>query len=366
MWLFVLAVIAVLFFKHHKKKKTVPARKQITSTHTQKKTSPTHEQKKVEVSVTFTPPHSSHNYNYPWDKNRPSDNSDYTKANFLNRYSSKLQSISDDPDDFPRSFSYALHIYDPIKMQNNMLHDGYLRRATPEEVINSFTVERLKGLLEQYGYPKTGKKADLISRIIDYIDLTKIELPPMCCISEKGQTFIDQHSDLIKLAGNPYGITYDEYIATKKSRPDYLSYNDIIWNVFARRERFSADNYDARCLNARHRAAFLRAENRLPGALEFYLHTLYYEMNDPARVIPDDIKQYLSKEEMKPRQIDSRLLESIFQLKEHFVDSMISSCTIQTNVPKKIIKKSDFERLVNDIFTGQQIDVSNYLPDGFR
>lgn len=357
MWLFILIIIVVLFVKHRKKKNAVPPRKQ---------TKVKQAEENVKIKVTFTPPHPAHNYNYPWDKNRPSDNTDFTKANFLNRYTSKLQSISDDPDDFPRSFSYVLHIYDPIKMQNDMLLDGYLRRATPEEVISTFTVEKLKGLLEQYGYPKTGKKADLVSRVIDYIDLNKIELPSMCFISEKGQAFIDQHKDLIKLAGNPYGITYDEYIATKKSHPDYLGYSDIIWCVFARRESFATDNYNARCLNAHHRAAFLKAENRLPGALEFYLHELYYELNDPSRVIPDDIKQYFSKEEMKPRQIDSQLLESIFQLKEHFVDGMISSISIQTNVPKKLIKKSDFERLVNDIFEGKQIDVSNYLPKGIR
>lgn len=351
--LLLLILLVVIFWK--KKKGKAPPRPQASAGHPDKI---------AEVPVTFSKLQSANNY--PWDKNRPSDNTDFTKANFLNIYTSKPRPISNNPDDFPRSFSYALHIYDPIKTQNSMLREGYLRKATPEEVLSTFTVDKLKSLLVQYGCPKTGKKADLVSRIIDYIDLSQIDMPSMCCISEKGQTFIDEHKDLIKLAGNPYSITYDEYMVTKNSAHAHLGYNDIIWAVFQRRDNFAAGNYGARRSNAYNRAEFLRRENRQQNALEFFLQALYYELNDPTRIIPDYIKEFSTPDELEPSQVPTTLLESIYQLKEYYSDELIERCIRYTDIPQPLIKRANFKRIIDDIFAGKQIDVRNYLPKGLR
>lgn len=322
-------------------------------------------QSKQTISVTFEMPTSSDNYKYPWDESRPSANDDFSNVNFL-RIFEKPRSLSDDPDEFGRSVSYHLHIYDPIKRRNELLDMGYLRVTAPAETLTTYKVPELKAILKNAGLTTTGKKVDLINRIVLSIDIPSLNLPNMCCISDKGIDFVNRNQDLVKLASNPYSITYDEYIATKNKLPDYLNYNDIIWSVFARREMFSGGNYNIRSLNAYNRARFLMAENRHSGALEYFLYALYFEMNDPSRVIPDDIKEYYADDEIVPSQVTSSILEPIFQLQEHFSEDLIDRCYARIDVPKILIAKKDFARLIDDIFAGNFIDVRNYLPKGLR
>lgn len=320
---------------------------------------------KPQIDVSFETPQSSNSYHYPFDEKRKSSNTDYSNVNFLCLFQ-KARSLSDDENEFSRFVSYDLHIYNPTKRRNDLLKKGYLRVTAPAETLATYKVTELKEILKNNGLPTTGKKDQLISRIVLSVDLEKLKLPLMCCISDKGQELIDNNKDLIKLRGNPYGVTYEEYIATKNAYPAYMGYNDLIWCVFERREKFSGGNYNVRSLNAYNRAKFLKHENKLEGALEFYLYYLYFELNDPSRVIPESIRHHFKDEEITTRQLDSYLLENIFQLKEYFDDELINRCYKRIDVPQTLIKRKDFERLLDDIFAQKKIDVRNYLPKGLR
>lgn len=311
------------------------------------------------ASVTFTAPTSGNNYNYPWDSRRPNEINEYSQTNFLQHFTRKACLISNNPDDFPRGFSYALHIYDPVKMQKSMLSQGFLREATPEEVLQSYTVDKLKAILDSCGLPKSGKKADLVLRIADSAVLTALKLPPMCFISDMGKEYISQHEDLVKLYGNPYEVTYEEYIATKKEYAYNLSYNDIIWQVFNRQERFAGCSYSTTC----NRAMFLKTENKPHEALRFFILALFVDINDSSRIVPewakDDWDGHVS-------QLPPVVLENIYQMKAYFVPKMVEECYKYIDQSKVIVNKKDFTRLLNDIFEAKKIDAKNYLPKGCR
>ena len=142
-----------------------------------------------EVTVSFEMPKSPHNYNYPWDKRRPSSNSDYSNAHFL-CYFKKPRPMSNDPDQFARAVSYNLHIYDPIRRRNELLKKGFLRLSNPEEILSTYKVAELKEILEKHNLPTTGTKAELIPRIVTSIDAKRLKLQPMCQLSKKGYDFI--------------------------------------------------------------------------------------------------------------------------------------------------------------------------------
>lgn len=299
------------------------------------------------------------NYSYPWDKRRPSEINEYSQTNFLQYFGRKACLISNNPDDFPRGFSYALHIYDPVKMQKSMLLQGFLREATPEEVLQTYTVDKLKTILDSCGLPKTGKKADLVLRIAESADLPTLDLPPMCFISDKGKEYISQHEDLVKLYGNPYGVTYEEYKATRKEYAYNLSYNDTIWRVFDRQERFGGYSYNT----AYNRAMFLKAENKLQDSLKYYILALAFDANDSSRIVPDWAKD---SEDGHVSPFPPALLENIFQLKAYFVPQMVEKCYKYIDPAKVIVNKKDFTRLLDDIFTAKKIDAENYLPKRCR
>lgn len=319
----------------------------------------------TKVTISFGMPKAANDFGCLWDKRRSNANTDYADVNFLCHFK-KIHLLSDDPNQFARAVSYKLHIYDPVKKRDELLKQGFLRLTAPAETLTTYKVTELKDILNANSLPTTGKKLDLISRIVLSVDLEKLNLPKMCCISEKGTDFINQNQDLCTLYSNPYGVTYEEYIAAKKEAHAYSNYNDIIWFVFNQRELLASNNYNQRCWNAHCRAVFLEAEKKHIGALEHFIYELYFELNDPSRVVPDSIRQHYTDDELKPHQLQPHIVESIFKLKEHFSAEMIDRCYKRIDVPKRLIKRSDFERLLNDIFTGKEIDVGNYLPKGLR
>ena len=316
--------------------------------------------KKKTVSVTFeTVANSVSSYN-PWDEKKNNSNSDYATANFLNMLSSQASPIKASADDYPRYLSYDLEISDPIKKHKELLKEGYLREASAAEVLNTFKVADLKSILDVNGLPAKGKKAELI-KVVESIDPSALKLPIMYCVSEKGLAFMEQNNDLIKLFRNPYNITYEEYIATKNNRA--ISYNDVVWGIFNRREMFAGNSYGAKRINEYHRAKFLKSEGNFVEALRYYIHTLFFDLNDPSRIIPDWAKKdwdgYVS-------QINPEILESIFELKANYMPKMAEECYTYLEPSKILVKKKDFALLLNDIFEAKQIDVKNYLPKGCR
>lgn len=296
----------------------------------------------------------------PWDKKAENPNNDYVKANFLHMLSFEPSEIRATPDSYPRYLSYKLEITDPVKMHKELLKEGYLRKATVAEILNTFKVVDLKALLESHGLAAKGKKAELI-RTAESIDPATLKLPVLYCVSEKGLSFMEQNADLIKLSKNPYNVTYEEYITTKNNRN--IGFNDVIWGVFNRREMFAGNDHWSKRSNEYNRARFLKSEKRYDESLRYYIHTLFYDMNNPLRVIPDWAKKDWDG---SVEQIAPEILESIFELRAYYMPKMAEECYSYLEPSNILVKKGDFARLLGDIFEANKIDAKNYLPKGCR
>lgn len=306
--------------------------------------------------------HTNSNYD-PWDKKKGNSKTDYSNAVFLNSLSHKPTMIPKSPDDCPRYVSYNLGIHDPIAKYKEFINMGYFRDAEAVEILNTYKVPELKEILEKNGLTASSrKKSDLIDQIIERISPSSMNLPKMYCVSDQGLAYLEEHQDLIKLHRNPYGITYDEYISTKQA-VGHSRYNDIIWAVFNRREMFAGGSHSIKRRNAFDRARFLQSENRQQESLRHYIHAMYYEINDPIRIIPDCVK---ADWDGHVSQLSPGILESIFELQEFYSASMVDECFKELYVQKVLISRKNFDRLLGDIFAGNKIDIRNYIPKGLR
>lgn len=176
----------------------------------------------------------------------------------------------------------------------------------------------------------------------------------MYFISDKGIKYIQQHDDLIKLFGNPYNITYEEYMAVKANAPSYLKYSDLIWQIFNRRElSFEATDAFSRRYNAYYRAEFLYSEGKNDAAFLEYLSVIYYDVNK-------GISDYLHIAEANRSRtsplipettLNDHLLEAVLRIKECYSKDMVMRCTKRTFVVKKHISDSDFASFVDSLFT---------------
>lgn len=271
----------------------------------------------------------------PWDKGSVNSDADYANVVFLNMFSHKAQPIGKSPDDYPRYVSYELNIPDPIKKHKELIKRGYLRDAISAETLDAFKVADLKSILEANGLPAKGKKAELISQIVKYVDPVKLKLPAMYCVSEKGLEYLAEHDDFIKLHGNPYNISYQEFIAVKAKIHKACKFNDIIWSVFEQRDwSFAIDDYSSKRSNALHRGMFLKSENRLTDALYYFIEVLFYDIHGSTF---DEIIPYIKTQ--------------IFELKDYYLPQMVHRCYRNITLPNAIPEKA-FEYVLNGIFQG--------------
>lgn len=264
------------------------------------------------------------------DKSKENSDSDFSNAVFLSMLSQRPKPIGTCPDDYPRYVLTELNIYDPVKKHMDFIQKGFLRKATPEEALATYKVIDLKKILDSIGIKTTvRKRSDLIDAIKSNVSLDELELTPLYCVSDSGLAFIGEHSDLIKLHGNPYNISYEEYSTIKAESPAYLSYNDIVWRIINEREMNPF--YTKRSV-AYDRAVFLYSEKRFADSLYFYISVLLYDIHDPTfDEIPPGIK------------------EKLVELKEYYTKDILDKCYNRVDIREKV-SKQQFSEILNNIF----------------
>ena len=309
--------------------------------------------------VNDTPPE----YN-PWDSSEGNADNEYANTVFINMHSQPTP-LRENPDDYPRYVSYDLGISNPVEKFNDLLETGYLEKANVADVLATYTMAELKEILTANNLSTTGrKKADLLERILSSLNIEELDLPAMYIMSAKGKEYVEQNQDMLKLFRNPYNISYEEFSAAKAARPAYLKFNDIIWAVFNEREKeIPLHHNGGRRNNARHRAHFLKNENKLAGSLSQYITVLYFDISD---YIIRELRhaEFLSKvgddddDECPPFYLVPEVKDALVELKEYFTDDMITDALNHHIDPRPVASENTFRQMVLAIMDGKEIEVS--------
>jgi len=173
----------------------------------------------------------------PVHSNIPTLQGDYAKTIFL--YANSGASAVRPASTYPGYLLYKCGITDAPAYHQKMINEGYFRECTLSECLTKLKVAELKQLLESIGAPQTGKKADLIQRIVDTGNgniIHKYFPNTMYTLSERGQRFLDDHDDYVFLYRySRWGISWQEFDAIKNSSTVKYNRNDIIWGIFNER-----------------------------------------------------------------------------------------------------------------------------------
>lgn len=136
---------------------------------------------------------------------------------------------------YPQYFKERYTI-NPAKMHKELIDEGLLEPASTEDKFNSLTIPELKDILRAHSLKLSGKKQDLINRLIE----NAVEPPDidMYSLSLEGKDFLDENSLWIDFHKNaPMNIDIKEYkkewdhLKMRGNNPDF---NDIIWNISKR------------------------------------------------------------------------------------------------------------------------------------
>lgn len=300
--------------------------------------------KKKSAQITWEVTTNSSNKYNPWGKNEISVNDKYAIAAFI-RISEHGAKVGRTNDDYARYFNYRYGVNDPIRYHKRVIADGYLVEATPEIALGKLKLEQLKSILSNAGLSDKGKKAVLISRIIDNIGVEPLNLDRYYIPSEKGEEHLRKYEYSFRLFS--YHISFEEFDERKKMYTDNAKPNDVIWQIL--NARFNDYNMRGSYSLARNEllgmAKLLEDEKRYVDALYRYVLVLYYDVNGCG---VDDIM------------LAPGIIEKIHGLKEHYDERMVSRCYIRFKLPHCCVDRESFEKMLFDIFENKTIDIKHY------
>lgn len=120
------------------------------------------------------------------------------------------------------AFIYECQITNPERLDKRLLNNGYLRKPTIEESLSRYKVPELKEFLSRKGMKVTGKKAELIKRLVTSLSDNDIKFlldsDKRYYLSEKGLKHYHENIDLEELHRNwKYQISLDVYFKYRKS-----------------------------------------------------------------------------------------------------------------------------------------------------
>lgn len=288
----------------------------------------------------------------PWAKTGTSINDDYAIAAFI-KISENGAKVGHTNDDYARYFNYEYGVSDPIKYHKNVITNGYLVEATPEVTLGKLKVDQLKIILSNAGLQDKGKKGDLISRIVDNVDIGSLGLEKYYVPSEKGTAHLQKYEYIFRL--QRYGISWAEFDKENGKCVDYCKPNDIIWRVL--NSRFNDYNINGSYALARNEllcmARLLEDEDKCVDALYRYILVLYYDVSGCGNC-------YVSN---NPEEIELApgIIESIYRLKDNYDTRIVGRCYDRYRLPHSHISKENFEKLLSDIFEDKAIDIHNYI-----
>lgn len=114
---------------------------------------------------------------------------------FLN-WSKKGKKIDESNMDYPKYIKSLYPLERCSEYHRKIMTSGYLEKAQPEELLNTFKVQELKDILQERSLPIKGAKAVLISRIIENMDISDLDLPEVYVPSKKGIDFLNLEGNI--------------------------------------------------------------------------------------------------------------------------------------------------------------------------
>lgn len=131
---------------------------------------------------------------------------------------------------YPFYMIYEWGLTNPREFHEDLIKNSYLRKATIEECLNSFTVNELKNILKENSLPLNGRKKVLIERCLTIDNLEIYNKKQLYTLSDKAKTIIKDDEEYLyvykfikKYALNLFD--FNEYEKVKKeisyTKPTY-------------------------------------------------------------------------------------------------------------------------------------------------
>ena len=206
---------------------------------------------------------------------------------------------------------YQYHVKNPQEILNSLEERGFIEPGSLEATLEHEPVVTLKSELKSMGLKQTGKKVDLVLRLVTEGDITDLN-----------NRYNNRRFQLTEIGKSE--LKENEYIAYihKKSRydldiwilnqlmnePPAMSYRDKIWGFFNQQsmKHYKARDFGLYRNDRFNMCDFLLEEKKYSEALLFISETIYYDLsgvgngyteNDDTYMYDIDLEMYFPYEE---------------------------------------------------------------------
>ena len=288
---------------------------------------------------------------------------DYNQTLFLQAYGNAKPLKQND--EYQRYFTYECGIANPRAYHEQLIADGFLIPSSTAETLKGYKIAELKELCDAFGIVKTGKKQDIIERLVQNVapDLLKNYTNKEQCysLSEKGADFLSQHKDYIELHRNTvWGISLDEYEKEKAATVETDFYKIALGILEKKLTSTNTDGFR----NIYHSIAQIYMQTGdMTAALKNLLYVLFFDANwTPNLSILaglthlDDITEYYHFNGFVPG-----VIKDIANLKDYYNDQMVDEIyRTYSNLAPCLCDKNLFSQLVQEIFNTPKINAEYY------
>ncbi len=214
------------------------------------------------------------------------EKNNFHKAVFLNRYSIGVHVMRDT--EYPRYFYYDFGIKKPSSFHKKLIREGYYKPSEISDILESMRISDLKIVLRNLNTTTTGKKLELIDRILtstspdQLMHVLQSDNTEFYSLSDKGKKFVEKHADYILLFKHrdKWHIEFKDYISAKKFLPGTNNFYFVIQSIFKDREfeNWKNNNYRSLAFDYQNIADLSSKIGNLEQALIYYLKALYLEI----------------------------------------------------------------------------------------
>lgn len=283
-------------------------------------------------------------------------------------------------------FMYECQITNPERLDKWLLNNGYLRKPTIKETLSRYKVPELKGFLSQKRMKVTGKKAELIERLVSVLSENDIDTlmksDKRYFLSEKGTEHYRENIDLYELHRNwKYRLQLNEYFKYRKSNGVVRDFYEIAY--LALKEKLEKGNMDIRNpyrLNRFDFESFSEVCEKLDmneDAIKSTLMKLYFETNlidsalfpfEEHRIRVDGVENICDRLQENSL-FNPYTTQRIVSLSEFYSEYMVDDIYDKIKLQYVVFERNNFKSAIDDMIRSAYFDTLPYMKiikDNYR
>ena len=285
----------------------------------------------------------------------------------------KRAELKDKNEDYMSTLRYWYTIPYPHDLHLLLIKEGYYIKSDLNNILNAKTIPQLKDLAKELNITIKGKKDELVYQLESQMnDNNKNELlnkSRLYILSEKGNGYLNQHSDFVTLAEHyMWNITQKDIDDFRVNEPNYSVY-EIAEAILLKRINHSLsiglNNYSS---STCHCLAELYNElGNSREALKFYLGLLLLDINmthfqneEFYESYVNSVKDAYSNESygVLPPGIIKTVLDNKRIIDGKLIQEAYDSVK---NCSKIYLTDIEFDNMINDLIETDKIDEKKYL-----